>query len=140
MSRKKPGPSGVIEAAGGLLWRDSEGGRQIAIVHRTRYDDWSFPKGWREEGESFIEAAMREVAEETNCKFKIKAYAGATSYLVGGVPKIVLFWSMELKGECGFKPNREVDSLEWVEVEQALLKLDYEDERLLLDGISKTWN
>jgi 8-oxo-dGTP pyrophosphatase MutT (NUDIX family) len=140
MSKKKPGTSGVIEAAGGLLWRDSESGKQIAIVHRIRYDDWSFPKGWRENGETFLDAAIREVTEETNCKFELRAFAGATSYLVHGVPKIVLFWNMQLKGECGFKPNSEVDRLEWVEVSQALLKLDYEDERLLLGRVMKAWS
>jgi 8-oxo-dGTP diphosphatase len=139
MGRKKPGTSGVIEAAGGLLWRETSRGREIAIVHRTRYDDWSLPKGWREKGEEFIEAAKREVIEETNCKVKMGEFAGSTSYVVNGVPKIVLFWHMTLIGKCGFVPNNEVDTLEWVDVEQALSTLDYEDERLLVTRVSKDW-
>ena len=137
MARKKPGTSGVIEAAGGLLWRDSLHGKQIAVVHRSRYDDWTLPKGWREKGEQFIEAAVREVIEETNCQVKVGKFAGSTSYLVEGVPKIVLFWFMEITQDCGFKKNDEVDMLVWLDVEDALERLDYEVEKYLLSSLAK---
>ena len=132
MARKNPGTSGVIEAAGGLLWRDSPHGRQIAIVHRPRYDDWTLPKGWREKGEKFIEAAIREVTEETNCQVESGEFAGSVSYVVNGVPKIVLFWHMNLTEDRGFKKNSEVDLLAWLNVEEAFERLDHEDERNLL--------
>ena len=137
MARKNPGTSGVIEAAGGLLWRDSPQGRQIAIIHRSRYDDWTLPKGWREKGEKFIEAAVREVAEETNCQVETGEFAGSTSYIVNGVPKIVLFWHMNLTEDCGFKKNSEVDLLAWLDVEEALERMDYEDEKNLLSTATK---
>jgi 8-oxo-dGTP diphosphatase len=132
MARKNLGTSGVIEAAGGLLWRDSPQGRQIAIVHRPRYDDWTLPKGWREKGEKFIEAAVREVTEETNCQVEIGDFAGCTNYLVNGVPKIVLFWHMKLTEDCGFKRNSEVDFLAWLGIEEAMERMNYEDEKNLL--------
>ena len=132
MARKNLGTSGVIEAAGGLLWRDSPQGRQIAIVHRPRYDDWTLPKGWREKGEKFIEAAVREVTEETNCQVEIGKFAGSTSYLVKGVPKVVLFWHMNLTEDYGFKKNSEVDLLAWLGVEEAMERMNYEDEKNLL--------
>ena len=137
MGRKSPGTSGVIEAAGGLLWRKSPEGRQIAIVHRSRYDDWTLPKGWREKGEKFIEAALREVTEETNCQVESGEFAGSTSYVVDGVPKIVLFWHMNLTEDCGFKMNSEVDLMAWLSVEEALEKMDYADERILLARTTK---
>lgn len=132
MAKRIPGTSGVIEAAGGLLWRYTPQGRQIAIVHRTRYNDWSLPKGWREKGEKFIEAAFREVTEETNCQVEIGEFAGSTSYLVAGVPKIVLFWNMYLTEDCGFKKNSEVDRMAWLGIEEAIEKLDYEVEKNLV--------
>jgi 8-oxo-dGTP diphosphatase len=137
MARKKLGTSGVIEAAGGLLWRESPHGLQIVIVHRPRYDDWTLPKGWREKGEKFIEAAVREVTEETNCQVEIGKFAGSTSYLVKGVPKIVLFWHMNLTEDRGFKKNSEVDFLVWLGIEEAMKRLDYEDERNLLFRATK---
>ena len=57
--------TGEIHAAGMVLWRSSGGGREVALVHRPRYDDWSFPKGKLAHGEHPLLAAVREVAEET---------------------------------------------------------------------------
>jgi 8-oxo-dGTP pyrophosphatase MutT (NUDIX family) len=53
--------SDEIRAAGGVVVRDG----RIAVVHRPKYDDWSLPKGKLDAGESWEEAALREVEEET---------------------------------------------------------------------------
>jgi 8-oxo-dGTP pyrophosphatase MutT (NUDIX family) len=133
MSEKKIGKSGIIQAAGGILWRQDGRGKEFAIVHRRRYHDWTLPKGWRERGETFIQAAVREVSEETNCHFRLGEFAGCSCYTVDGVPKIVLFWQMELKGKAKFKPNNEVDKLIWLSLEDALTRLSYDNERRLLN-------
>jgi 8-oxo-(d)GTP phosphatase len=57
----------IIHAAGGLLWREADGQRLLAVVHRPRYDDWTLPKGKLDPGEEFAAAALREVGEETGC-------------------------------------------------------------------------
>lgn len=132
MADKRIGISGVIQAAGGLLWRHNKHGRQIAVVYRSRYGDWALPKGWREKGESFLDAAVREVMEETNCHVKVADFAGCCCYTVRGVPKIVLFWNMFLVGDCDFKPDEEVDKLVWMTIPEALNKLTYEGERALV--------
>ncbi|MBC8505805.1 MAG: NUDIX hydrolase [Anaerolineales bacterium] len=124
----------VIEAAGGLLWRDGPLGQEIAIVHRKRYDDWSIPKGKRDAGERWQETALREIKEETGCKAKIVNFAGSTAYIVGGVAKIVLFWNMVLKKDCTFTPNEEVDQLLWLSKKAAIKKLSYETEIDLLSN------
>ncbi|MGH2538418.1 MAG: NUDIX hydrolase [Candidatus Promineifilaceae bacterium] len=134
--RPRPAPSGVIEAAGGLLWRETGAGRQLALIHRARYDDWSLPKGWREPGESWPSAALREVVEETNCAIQLEDFAGCTWYTVGDRPKVVLFWHMRLLAE-GSLDNDEVDALAWLSPAVALSRLSYPGERALLRQAAK---
>ena len=123
----------VIEAAGGLLWRETPQGRQLAIVHRPKYNDWTLPKGKREPGESWQETALREVAEETGFRAQLESFAGATAYtLADGVPKVVLFWNMRVSGGEGFKPTAEVDQLAWLPLGEALERLSYANEKALI--------
>jgi 8-oxo-dGTP diphosphatase len=123
----------VIEAAGGLLWRESPNGRELALVHRRRYDDWSLPKGKRDPGERWQDTALREIHEETGCKAELVSFAGSTAYTVRGVSKIVLFWNMTLVEDCLFTPNEEVDQLAWFPLDRALDKLSYPTEKALLN-------
>ncbi len=55
----------LVQAAGGIVWREVPGGPRIAVVHRTKRDDWSLPKGRLDAGEGWQDAARREIAEET---------------------------------------------------------------------------
>jgi 8-oxo-dGTP diphosphatase len=123
----------TIQAAGGLVWRDSPRGREIAVIHRSRYGgDWTLPKGKLEPGEQWQEAALREVQEETGCEARLGGFAGCNTYPVEGIPKVVLFWNMTLTGDCVFKPSEEVKELHWLTVQEALEKLNYPSERALL--------
>jgi 8-oxo-dGTP pyrophosphatase MutT (NUDIX family) len=122
----------MIHAAGGIVWRETSEGRKVAVVHRSRYDDWCLPKGKLEEKESWEEAALREVKEETGCEARISGFAGPVSYEAGGQPKLVLFFTMEAFGECLFKESKEVKEVLWLSAEEALKKLDYEGERAVL--------
>ncbi len=124
----------VIEAAGGIVTRLDEGKQLVALIHRPKYDDWTLPKGWLEKGESWSEAALREVREETNCTVVMKEFAGCTSYDVGHVPKVVLFWHMELLKDGEFDSSGETDQLVWVEIDEARLRLSYEGEIELIDN------
>lgn len=117
----------MIEAAGGLVWRPSEGGRQnqeslcgseVALVHRPKYDDWSLPKGKLEPGEHPLLAALREVEEETGARAVPGRPLGRSRYTVDGRPKRVQYWSMRWVGG-EFRPNAEVDVIDWVPLEKA---------------------
>jgi 8-oxo-dGTP diphosphatase len=123
--------SSVIEAAGGILWKDTAKGLKLAIIHRERYDDWSLPKGKREPGEKWEDTALREVCEETGCQAKIGSFIGSCSYVINRqrTPKIVLFWQMTVIKDNGFQPNSEVDKLKWISPKKAMKKLSYVDER-----------
>jgi 8-oxo-dGTP pyrophosphatase MutT (NUDIX family) len=122
----------MIQAAGGLVWRQRSGGRELALIHRRRYQDWSLPKGKLKNGESWQQAALREVLEETGCEALLGDFAGQIDYEVRGTPKRVLFWHMQAVDECQFYPNEEVDAVEWMPPDQALKWLNYAGERALL--------
>ncbi len=122
----------MIQAAGGLVWRQAPGGRELAVIHRRRYQDWSLPKGKLKTGESWQQAALREVLEETGCEAMLGDFAGQIDYYVRGTPKRVLFWHMQTVADCQFYPNEEVDAIEWMAPDRALERLNYAGERALL--------
>jgi 8-oxo-dGTP diphosphatase len=110
---------GVIQAAGGVVWRRGPAGPEVAVVHRPRYDDWSLPKGKLEPGELHLPAAMREVREETGVVGAARASLGTTAYDAGGRPKQVRWWS--IRADSGeFAANDEVGELRWVPPAEAL--------------------
>jgi 8-oxo-dGTP diphosphatase len=125
-----------ILAAGGLLERPAQGGVQIALVRRTRYEgadgsagDVVLPKGKLNAGESLEEAALREVLEETGCVGRLVGIAMETEYEVESVPKLVSFFRMELTSEGPVRDASEVRRVRWVTPHDALTELTYERER-----------
>lgn len=123
----------LIRAAGGLLWRKANGLYEIAIIHRQRYDDWSFPKGKLKEGETWLQAALREVKEETGYTAQAGAFAGAISYEIPQGIKVVCYWHMLPLGEAEELHDEEVNQLIWLPVKDAQHRLQYPLEKALLD-------
>ncbi|HEU4477624.1 MAG TPA: NUDIX hydrolase [Pyrinomonadaceae bacterium] len=128
-------PTDMIRAAGALLWQGPPERRLIAVVHRNRYDDWTLPKGKLKKGESWHEAALREIKEETGYDARILGFAGAVAYEVKGRPKIVRYWHMVAEGEPSTLEN-EVDELVWLPVEQAIARVQYPLEKALLEEMT----
>ena len=127
-------PHDLIRAAGGVLFRSSRRGPdKVAVVYREARGDWTFPKGKLDEGESFEEAALREVVEETGITAKIRRFIGSTNYTHRkGRPKIVAYYLMEsISGE--FTPNEEVDELRWVTLDEAFELLTWDRDQELID-------
>ena len=116
----------MIRAAGGVVVRDG----LVLLVHRARYDDWSLPKGKLEPGETWEEAALREVWEETGMRCTLGAFVGSSHYEVNGAPKEVRFWAMTPADEAG--PSDEVDVVRWATLEEARTLLSYPHELQLL--------
>ena len=104
----------------------------VCLVHRPRYDDWTLPKGKLDEGESFEDAALREVEEETGLRCRLVRELPEVSYEVRGRPKLVRYWMMEVESDPGFTPNDEVDELRWAEPGEAAKLLSYERDRELV--------
>lgn len=139
------GPQDVL-AAGVVVFRP---GRRVLLVHRPKYDDWSFPKGKLDRGEHHTVAAVREVAEETGLHVRLGPALAAQRYPLGGHPeragapghpgtqrsKTVFYWAGRAVGDddvSGYRPNAEVDAVEWVDAEEAAERLTYPHDRTTL--------
>ena len=120
-----------IDGAGAVLWQViDDGDVRIAIIHRPRYDDWSLPKGGVDAGESHIQAAFREVLEETGVKAIFGPEIGTVDYEVNGVTKEVRYWLAEADQFNAATPNpEEVDAIEWLSISDAINKLSNSDDR-----------
>jgi 8-oxo-dGTP diphosphatase len=122
-----------IEAAGGVVMRKGPEETEIAVVHRPRYDDWSFPKGKLDPGEIFEEAALREVREETGLICRLGPELAFAHYDDNkGRPKVVRYWLMAVIEDPGFEPNDEVDELRWLTPAEATDLLTYSRDRKLV--------
>jgi len=124
----------IVEAAGGLVTRPSASGEpEVLVVHRPRYDDWSLPKGKLEPGESFEDAAVREVEEETGIRCDLGAELPSHSYVDRkGREKVVRWWRMTPLATRPFVANDEVDELRWIRAGDAAALLTYDADRKLL--------
>jgi 8-oxo-dGTP diphosphatase len=121
-------PSRATPAAGALPWRRRRGTLQVAMVHRPRYDDWSWAKGKLDAGEEWPVAAVREVAEETALDVHLGIPLPTSEYPVaspeGVFTKTVRYWAAEVVGGDGKLVN-EIDEVAWLDPVEAALRLDY---------------
>jgi 8-oxo-dGTP diphosphatase len=108
-----------LHAAGAVVWRGEEDGPEVAVIHRPRYDDWTFPKGKLEAGEHVIAAALREVREETGLTVVLGRPLPTVRYPLQGRLKRVDYWTARVAGDDGFVPGDEVDELRWVPLDRA---------------------
>src|SRR5882724_7338062 len=122
-----------IEAAGGVLARETATGREFLVIHRRRYDDWCLPKGKLQPGETPEQAAVREVREETGYHVELGDFLGEVQYTVKGALKVVRFWNLHPLGPShGIEDSGEVQEVVWLSSEDALARLDYPLERKIL--------
>lgn len=118
--------NGRVKAAGGVVWRpgaEPGDGHQVALIHRPRYDDWSFPKGKSDPDEHPVLTALREIEEETGLRCELGRRLPGTEYEVLGREKRVRYWAARVAEATAFTPNDEVDALEWVEAGAAARRL-----------------
>jgi len=130
-------PVKVVPAAGGLIWRQASGERELIVIYRRRHEDWTLPKGKVKPGESWLECAVREVREETGYDVEVESHAGWVCYDTREITKVVRFWNMRPIGESNFESSEEVLSIHWMTLRKALERLDHEAERALVQQASE---
>ncbi len=130
----------VTKAAGGIVWRKrAPSGRteprvDLLLIHRPQYDDWTFPKGKADPGETLQATAVREIAEETGSQVRLGHPLGDVSYPMADGVKLISYWCARLVGDQQpFAPNKEVDEIRWVGVREARSLLTYQHDSDLLD-------
>ncbi|HET7743692.1 MAG TPA: NUDIX hydrolase [Gaiellaceae bacterium] len=123
----------MIRAAGGVVVQ-GDGTTEILLVHRPRYDDWSFPKGKALRDESDEQCAIREVEEETGLVCELLEELPATTYRdAKGRPKRVRYWLMRpVGGRLTFE--HEVDEARWLTPAEAREALTYPRDRAVVDA------
>ena len=130
----------LVRAAGCVPWRRADIGTDVEwlVVHRPRYDDWSFPKGKLEPGEEWLEAALRELDEETGLTGTIGSALDDVHYVDHkGRDKVVRYWSLHISSGA-FVANDEVDEVAWLRIADARALLSYEHDRALLDQADRS--
>ena len=127
---------GVVHAAGGVISRQSKRGHfEVLLIHRPRRQDWTFPKGKLEAGETHEACALREVEEETALRCLLGRELATTSHRDGkGRLKIVRYWMLD-PGEGVAEPRNEVDEVRWASIEEAASLLTYPRDRKLLTAL-----
>ncbi|MFB8387218.1 NUDIX domain-containing protein [Microbacterium sp. NPDC055910] len=142
----------AVYAAGGVVWRLVDGKLKVLLVARTRYRDFSLPKGKVDPGEMLAETAAREIFEETGIRVVLGVPVGVSSYrLPNKRRKIVHYWAAEATDAAirtsAFVPNKEIAGLEWISPAKALKRLSYPVDveivenfiRLVEEGVLRTF-
>jgi 8-oxo-dGTP diphosphatase len=130
--------AGEVRAAGGVLVRAGAGGEvEVLLVHRPAYDDWTFPKGKAEPGESDEECARREVEEETGMRCRLGRELPSVHWRdVEGRPKVARYWLLEPEDPTSTPEARnEVDGVAWLSLPEAWRRLSYERDREVLRDV-----
>lgn len=130
----------TVYAAGAVLWRVEKGKLRVALVHRSRYNDWSFAKGKVDPGEYLAQTAVREIREETGLKVRLGVKLSTSKYtLPNGNAKEVHYWAARVTDKAlrssTFKPDEEVASVDWVAPDKARKLFTYDFDRQLLDEV-----
>jgi 8-oxo-(d)GTP phosphatase len=141
----------AVQAAGAVVWRQRGRKLQVLLVHRPRYDDWSWPKGKLEEGESLVACAVREVAEETGTHVVLGQPLPSVAYTNGdGRKKTAHYWAAQEVGEGAQSvlgrddvvpaSASEIDDARWVDVDAARDLLTYDHDRDPLGALVDQWH
>lgn len=121
------------------MWRPTaDGGVEVLLVHRPRYDDWTFPKGKNDPDEPDECCALREVLEETGLRCTLGPEVATTSYVDGrGRAKVVRYWAMTVAEQLDRAPGDEVDDQRWLDVDDAERHLTYGRDVEVLDTFAR---
>ncbi len=138
MSTAKPATIKKQTSSGGVIFRNSRKGIEVALIAVKNKTVWCLPKGAIDKNEDFQTAAVREVREETGLSGEIIDEIGKISYWYFSKDenmrfnKTVYFYLMEYKSGNTDEHDREVDDAQWFLIDEAINKLTYKGEKEIL--------
>ncbi|MFI2564765.1 NUDIX domain-containing protein [Paenarthrobacter sp. NPDC018779] len=133
-----PGEPVAVVAAGAIPWRINKGALEVLLIHRPRYDDWSWPKGKLDDGETVPECAVREVREEIGLDATLGIPLPPIHYHVNAGLKVVRYWAVRVNGDLLRPDGKEVDSVMWCSPERAATFLSNPTDVAPLEYLAKT--
>lgn len=134
-----PGPTPAVLAAGAICWRIQQKQLWVLLIHRPRYNDWSWPKGKHDDGETLPETAVREVDEEIGVKARLGIPLPHTDYPVSAGLKRVYYWAAELTEQKPVPDGKEVDDVLWCTADRARELLSNATDVEPLDALERAY-
>lgn len=134
-----------IISAGGVVLRQDDDALQVALVGRSDLDMWGLPKGGPEEGETLLEAAMRETSEETGLQLRFLGQVGTIKYNFMRYAqdrhyfKTVHYFLMEAIGGDIADHDEEHDWVQWFNLDEALHTIVYANEVNIIRRAAEMW-
>jgi len=104
---------------------------KVLMVKHKNGGHWDFPKGHMEQGETKEQTAIREVLEETGIEIKIisdKQYKNSYKPKMNIQKEVIFFEALPIGGTLKNQES-EVSDIEWVELDNVLEKLTYENSK-----------
>lgn len=131
--RRPPPPVERQRSAGGVVVRGDAGGGEVLLI-AVAGGRWQLPKGRLEEGETPEQAAVREVAEETGVRGRVRAPLPPVDYWFSRpearIHKRVDYYLLDyLDGSADDYDPGEVEGAAWMAWDEALARLTFDNER-----------
>ncbi len=125
----------TTEKAGAIILSNKDK-NNVALLHRSKQDDWSFPKGHVDPGENSTETMLREIKEETGLSVSILQTLPDLEYIHSSGKKIsTKMFLVQSEDDSLLKIEFEGDEIQWVQCSNVINKLSYDN---LKDYFEKT--
>lgn len=135
-------------SAGAVIYKKMDNDILFLLVYSKRNKEWGFAKGHIEADETEIEAALREIREETgiiNISF-IENFKLTDSYKIKGtlpstkdriITKKVIYYLCYTNEDFTYKTDDEIGNCKWVTCKEALSLLKYDKQKEILNKANK---
>lgn len=125
-------------SAGGVVYRLAGPGEPEFLLIQDAWGRWTLPKGLIEKGEKPLQAALREVGEETGLEVEPAGDLDRIHYFYRDpdgelVYKTVYYFLMAARGGDVRPQLEEISDARWVSASRAIEKCGYRDTRPVLE-------